>query len=194
MPQRAHYRRDARTLRAGFTLIELMVVMVIIGVVVAGTLLSLGSVGRDSELEKERDRLYALIDYVRERAALQTVEYGLRCEQGGFRFVMYDSRQALWIEDPLDESLRARTLPAGLDLSLKIEDRQIVLPKHTQASGSAAKGGRPLDLTPQIMLLSSGDLTSFKLTLARTAAGRSALLSSTPTMKVEKGDIVEKPT
>ena len=199
MPQRAHYRRDARTLRAGFTLIELMVVMVIIGVVVAGTLLSLGSVGRDSELEKERDRLYALIDYVRERAALQTVEYGLRCEQGGFRFVMYDSRQASWIEDPLDESLRARTLPAGLDLSLKIEDRQIVLPKHTQASGSAAKGsaakgGRPLDLTPQIMLFSSGDLTSFKLTLARAAAGRSALLSSTPTMKVEKGDIVEKPT
>jgi len=58
---------------AGFTLIELMVVVVIIGVVITATLLSLGATGRDSQLEQERDRLAALIDYVRERAGLQTV-------------------------------------------------------------------------------------------------------------------------
>mgnify|MGYP001480114567 CR=1 FL=1 len=83
--------RSIRLALTGFTLVELMVVIVIIGLVAAGTLLSLGSSGRDSQLEQERDRLAALIDYVRERAALQTIEYGLRCEQGGFRFVMYDS-------------------------------------------------------------------------------------------------------
>ena len=100
---------------AGFTLVEVLVVVVIIGVIITATMLSLGSTGRDSQLEQERDRLAALIEYVRERAAMQTVEYGLRCEIGAYRFVMYDSRAAKWVEDPLDETLRARTLPAGLD-------------------------------------------------------------------------------
>ena len=44
------------------------------------------------------------------------------------------------------------------------------------------------------MLYSSGDLTSFKLTLSRTGTGRSAVLSGTSAGKFEVGAIVEKPT
>jgi general secretion pathway protein H len=172
----------------GFTLVEVLVVVVIIGVVVAGMVLSIGGPGRDTQLEQERDRLGALIDYVRERAALQTIEYGLRCEAGGYRFVLYDARAAAWREDPLDESLRARTLPAGLELSLSIEDRAVVLPKRTDPKAKA-----PVDLTPQVMLFSSGELTSFKLRLARTGTGRSALLTGTAAGKLEVGGVVEQP-
>jgi len=175
----------------GFTLVELLVVVVIIGVVmVTGALLSLGATGHDSQLEQERDRLVALIGYVRDRAALQTVEYGLRCEQGGFRFVMYDTRKAQWLEDPLDDSLRARSLPPGLALTLSIEDRAIVLPRPADPSAH----GVPPDLTPQIMLFSSGELTSFRLTLARSGTGRSSTLTGTSAGKFVVGEIVERPT
>jgi general secretion pathway protein H len=177
-----------RAAAAGFTLVELMVVVVIIGVVIAGMLLSIGGPGRDTQLEQERDRLAALIDYVRERAALQTIEYGLRCETGGYRFVLYDTRAAAWREDPLDESLRARSLPAGLEISLSIEDRAIVLPKRTDPKAKA-----PVDLTPQVMLFSSGELTSFKLRLARSGTGRSALLTGTAAGKLDVGEVVEQP-
>jgi general secretion pathway protein H len=173
---------------AGFTLIELMVVVVIIGVVIAATLLSVSSTGRDSQLEQERDRLAALIEYVRERAALQTVEYGLRCETGDYRFSMYDSRTGKWVEDPLDDSLRPRTLPAGLELVLNIEDRPVVLPARTDS----ARKDAPKDLTPQVMLYSSGELTGFKLTLLRTGIGRSALLTGTPEGQLQVGAVVEK--
>ena len=174
---------------AGFTLVELMVVVVIIGVVIAGMVLSIGGPGRDTQLEQERDRLAALIDYVRERGALQTIEYGLRCETGGYRFVLYDARAAAWREDPLDESLRARALPAGLEIALSVEDRAIVLPKRTDPKVKA-----PVDLTPQVMLYSSGELTSFKLRLARTGTERSALLTGTAAGKLEVGEVVEKTT
>ncbi len=215
--------RAARRLPAGFTLIELMVVIVIIGLVAAATLLSLGGRGKDSQLEQERDRLAALIDYVRERAALQTVEYGLRCEQGGFRFLMYDNRQARWLEDPLDDALRPRKLPAGLEVALVIEGRAIVLPRSAAAASPPAATARPAaaptpgsdttqlsratqgggvtptpgtvpDLTPQVMLYSNGDLTSFKLTLSRTGTGRSTALTGSSAGKFEVGAIIEKPT
>jgi general secretion pathway protein H len=203
--------RPARHSLAGFTLIELMVVIVIIGLLAAATLLSIGGSGKDSQLEQERDRLAALIDYVRERAALQTVEYGLRCEQGAYRFLMYDNRQGLWLEDPLDDALRARKLPSGLEVALVVEDRAIVLPRSpavkppiaattqpdaaaTRLSGTTSPPGTVPDLTPQVMLYSSGDLTPFKLTLSRTGTGRSTVLTGTSAGKFEVGAIIEKPT
>jgi general secretion pathway protein H len=182
----------------GFTLIELMVVIVIIGLVSAGFLLSISATGRDSQLERERDRLSALIDYVRERAALQTVEYGLRCDQRGYQFVMYDSRQGLWAADLLDDSLRPRTLPAGLRIALSVENKAILLPAGADPDqkprrDTSVKGSLP-DLTPQLMLFSSGDLTPFKLTIERTGTGRSTVVSSSAQGKVESGAIVEAAT
>ena len=47
---------------SGFTLIEILVVLLIIGILVTGASLSLGVLGRDSALTKESDRLSALMD------------------------------------------------------------------------------------------------------------------------------------
>ena len=111
----------------GFTLLEIMVVIVIIGLVMAGVVISMGATGRDSQLEQERDRLNALISYVRERGALLTLEYGIRCGQHGYRFVYYDNRTMQWLPETLEDTLRVRHLPNGLDLQLIIEGRQVVL-------------------------------------------------------------------
>jgi len=174
--------------QGGFSLVELMVVMVIIGVLAAMAILSLGATGRDGQLEKERDRLVALIDYVRERAALQTVEYGLRCQQDGYQFVQYDTRKNLWVADDLDETLRARPLPPGLELSLSIEDRPIVLPTRAVADKKRDDAG----LTPQVMLFSSGEVSRFALQLARPAARRHVLISAGADAKVQAGELVEE--
>ena len=104
-----------------------MIVVVIIGIIVIGAVLSLGATGKDSALEQERDRLSALIAYVRERGAMLTLEYGIRCGQHGYRFVFYDNRLMQWIPESVDDTLRPRRLPAGLQFRLLIEGRPIVL-------------------------------------------------------------------
>lgn len=161
-------------------------VVVIIGVVIAGMLLSIGTTGRDSELERERDRLAGLFDYVKERAELQTLEYGLFVSPASYQFVVYDSRTRQWGEDTLDTTLAQHPLPAGLDFSLVVEGRKVVL--KTPDPDSKLKT-TIIDLTPQVMVFSSGDISDFQLTLARPQAGRTVVLGDAPDGSVTVGPL-----
>jgi len=187
------------------------VVVVIIGIVIAGTLLSLGAIGHDGQLQQERDRLTALISYVRDRGAMMTLEYGIRCGQHGYRFVYYDNRTLQWLPETLDDTLRARKLPSGLNLRLVIEGRDIVLNDNalqfdatavaaaTAAPAPSALGAPPpladqaADNAPQIMLLSNGDTNAFMLTIERSSANRSVTVQSAGDGTIQSGEIVEAP-
>jgi general secretion pathway protein H len=206
-----------RDRHAGFTLIEILVVVLIIGIISLGVLLSVTLTGRDHELETESDRLLGLVNYAREQAELQTREYGLIFHQDGYQFLAYDARRARWREVYEDEALRQRKLPDGLDVALIVEARPIVLVPTDQASPqpkepqkkikslkdvttlqdalSASQGTDPSDslkdekpLTPQVMIFSNGDLTSFEVTVERDGGARSITLSQD-----EKGQVTSKP-
>jgi len=152
----------------GFTLIEILVVMLIIGILTAGAVLSVGVVGKDSGLDKERDYLSAMFDFMREQATLQNREYGLRCFIGGYEFMVFDARTATWLHLQGEHGTRStpagvgRRLPPGLEMEVSIEGRTIVLPRVDETTQPP---------TPQIMLYSSGDLNLFELTLRRDGNG-----------------------
>lgn len=142
----------------GFTLVEILVVVVIIGVLSAGFVLSITLAGgRDGELQKESDRLYGLMQYAREQAELQTREYGIIFQDDYYEFVTYDVHRQQWRSVFEDDVLKLRKLPYGLDVKLKVETRPVVLKKPDNAQ----------DKTPQVMIFSSGDLTQFEVTLER---------------------------
>jgi len=173
-PESARARADS----AGFTLIEIMVVVVIIGVVAALMVLSFTVTGRDRELEKESDRLFALFTYTREQAELQTREYGVLFQDDGYEFLTYDVRRALWRSVPDDEALVARRLPDGLGVKLTVEARPVVLTRPKDAR----------DKTPQVMIFSNGDLTSFAATLEREGGLRSVTVTQD-----DQGQVIEQP-
>jgi type II secretory pathway pseudopilin PulG len=104
-----------------------MVVVVIIGIMAAGIVISVGITGRDSVLEKESDRAFALIKYAREKAELQTREFGLYCGDHDYQFLTFDPRKNIWRPVDEDDSLRLRNLPEGLKLRLVVEGREVVL-------------------------------------------------------------------
>ena len=81
----------------GFTLIEILVVVVILAVVTAGVLISVSTTGRDRELERESERMLALLIYTREQAEVRTREFGLLCTPAGYQFVSFDPRKNLWV-------------------------------------------------------------------------------------------------
>jgi general secretion pathway protein H len=173
-------RRAARRESAarGFTLIEILVVVVIIGILTAGFLLSVNLTGRDADLEKESARLTALVNYAREQAELQTREYGLLCEGDTYEFLSYDARRGLWRSADDDDALRARKLPIGLGLKLTVEGRAVVL-RHPVDNSTRQ---------PQVMIFSNGDLTSFEVTVERDGGRRSVSIGQD-----DKGQVVTKP-
>ena len=64
----------------GFTLVEILVVVVIMAVVIALAVLSIGTTGRDSQLDEESRRIEGLVDILHERALLEGRDFGLRIE------------------------------------------------------------------------------------------------------------------
>jgi general secretion pathway protein H len=163
---------------AGFTLIEILVVCVIIGIVSAGLLLSLNLTGRDRDLEKESQRLQVLIDYAHEQAELQTREYGIMFRDDGYQFLTYDQRHAVWRNVDEDDALTDRHLPDGLGFKLTVETRPVVLNRPDSAK----------DKTPQVMIFSNGDLTAFAATLERDGGVRSVTVTQD-----DKGHVVAQP-
>jgi len=163
---------------AGFTLIEVLVVVTIIGIITAAVVLSVSVTGRDRELEREGDRLLALFNYAREQAELQTREYGVLFQDDGYEFLAYDVRRGNWRSVFEDDALHARRLPQGLGVRLTVEARQVVLARPRDAT----------DKTPQVMIFSNGDLTSFAATLERDGGLRSVTLTQD-----DKGAVIERP-
>jgi general secretion pathway protein H len=185
-----------RTRQRGFTLIELMVVVLIIGLMAAGIVLSVGVTGRDTALERESERAFQLIKYTREKAQLQTREYGLYCGDHDYQFVTFDPRKQIWRPVDEDDALRPRELPDGLKLSLIVEGRRVVLktPDEKKAKEKKSKEEEEKELRafqPHVMIFSNGDLTSFSLTLERQDPVRSVTISSTDKGEIEAGKLIE---
>jgi len=165
--------RAARAQTSGFTLIELMVVVFIIGLIASAAVITFGGDRRDTELDKEAERINALLGYVREQAELQTRDYGIRINDHTYSFVVFDVMQNEWRTNDEDDALREREFPEGLAPSLVLEGRPIVL----NVKKDDKKKGID-DFKPQIMVFANGDLSSFEITLQREGGGEKARIYS----------------
>jgi general secretion pathway protein H len=170
-------QRAARATGGGFTLVEILVVIVIIGIVTVGALLSMSFIGPDRELHTEGDRIADLMNYAQEQGDLQTREMGLYCTDHSYKFLAFDARRNLWVPIDDDDALRARTLPDSIKLQLVVEGRDVVLASLAdEQKKSSASSSAPSTLQPHIMIFSNGDLTSFKLTLGRDGTDQTVTL------------------
>jgi general secretion pathway protein H len=162
----------------GFSLLELLIVVTIIGIFAGAAILSMGVAGRDRELEREALRLQSLLSLLREEALMQSRDYGLLFTATGYEFFLYDRINAAWLAPGNDHLLQPHALPAALRLDLVLEDRNVSLQPDFQAQASEAP-------EPQIVLLSSGELTPFEVELYRPPRDGRYILTAELTGKLE---------
>lgn len=148
---------------------EIMIVVFIIGLVTATMVITFSGDSRDTELDKEAERIEALISYAREQAELQTRDYGIRMNRLEYSFVVFDPLANEWRLPQEDDALREREIPAGLMPGLVVEGRTVVLDSRKP---------KIEDFKPQVMIFANGDLTSFEISLEREGTDDRAVIYS----------------
>lgn len=159
-----------RQLQRGFTLIEIMVVVIIVATVVSIALLSVGVVGEDNELDKERRRLATLIEMAQDDAMMQGREFGIELMRSSYRFVEFDPLTRQWAEVPYDELYRLRFLPEGVEFALYIDDKLIPLeedPQVLEDESDSMLSSSTKPYLPHLFVFASGESSVYEIRLRR---------------------------
>jgi general secretion pathway protein H len=174
----------------GFTLVEILVVMLIIAAVISLTVLSVNTTGRDSQLDEESRRIEGLVGLLHERALLEGRDFGLRIEPAAYEFVSYDTRRNRWLMMDQEREFRHRELPKGISFQLQLDSQTVVIKAIDRNLTSGDPPG------PQVAIAASGEGTPFRLILLRDATQAKAVVDGDAMGKVSRAgsNKVEKRT
>ena len=133
----------------GFTLIEILVVVVILGVLAAALTLAVGVGGGERQLARQAEQTQALVGYACEQAELTGREIGVSLNSFGYRFshLERDDWQAF-----RDGELRPRAWIANTGATLSRDGHDVEIAAQFPDK-------------PQLLCFSSGELTPFTLDL-----------------------------
>lgn len=134
----------------GFTLIEILVVVVILAVLAGALTLAAGGVGGERQLAREAARAQALIGYACEQAELVDRQIGISLNDHGYRFSRLE--RSNWLPIRTDE-LRPRQWLTGTNVALTRDGHRVLIDAQFPEK-------------PQLVCFSSGELTPFRLEMA----------------------------
>lgn len=158
--------------QAGFTLLEVMVVLTIIGMMLGIATLSTGGNEQKQEAQQQALRFIAQLDAYRDEAVFQNIDLGLALDGKSTQLLKFvdinnpnqikdktkeevsQLKEIPW--DPYEGNLKNSTeLPEQLSMGLELEDKDIDFSEYINDDG----------VNPAILFLSSDEYTPFKITL-----------------------------
>ncbi|MFD2231748.1 type II secretion system minor pseudopilin GspH [Alkalimarinus sediminis] len=138
----------------GFTLIEILVVMVLLGLLTGVAVFTLGSGKQQRELANESQRLHALLRMASEEAILSNTEIGFSITEDGYEFLQYDDKELTWSNSSV-AVLKSREFPEWVAVEFQRDGENLTILGREEEELKK----------PDMMLLSSGEVTPFTIRL-----------------------------
>lgn len=141
---------------SGFTLLELLVVIVIISVLFSFMTLTIRSSSPEDVIKEEARRFNQLIQLALDEAVLRNTEYGLKFDKNGYQFLQLEENT--WLTMDADKMLRSRELPLEMELELSVEQIDVIIGETNESPDEASEQNED-KLQPQVFLMSSEEIT-----------------------------------
>lgn len=150
----------------GFTLIEVLVVIVIIATLAGMAVLSLGNSGARA-WSGEVQRLAALLQLVADRALIDKAHYGVVLESDGYSVVRYNPTELQWqsLDEAAAKSVAARFVAHQLPDNMRLEVLEQTELPAAEATEFAAEEDSDEQPVPQFVALSSGEVLPVELAM-----------------------------
>lgn len=138
---------DAR----GFTLLELLVVVALVGILTGTVVLAIRGADAEQRLKGAAEQLAYRLELARHFALQRNREWGLYVDEEGLRFAEFDPEQSEWVRQS-QRPFGALTVDEGIEI-------------RAEAEGYAGLSERDRERLPQVLLFSSGEVTPFEIHL-----------------------------
>ena len=132
--------------KRGFTLIEVLVVLVIIGITLGFALLSFGDFGSSRRILTTAESTLTVFKNIRQQAMLESATYGLKMTSQGYQILRFSSAHH-W-------------QPASSPFLIKPQP----FPQHAIVQFKSDQKNQ----TPAVIFFSTGEITPFRLTFGTT--------------------------
>lgn len=165
--------------QSGFTLIEIMLVLVIMGLVAAYVVVNAFGSNPSDKLKTEAQRFHAIATMASDFAVLNQLEFGLVVDdkRNSYHFVTLDDDEN-WVPIESNKTFVERVLDAEYQIKLQLDgfawetedsmfNDNTLFDETLSVSSDSVQIGKDEDIPPpppQVMFLSSGDITAFTLT------------------------------
>ena len=135
---------------AGFTLVELLVVVVMVGILMGTVVLGFTGVDTEQRLKGGAEQLAYTVEMARQYALQRNREWGLYVDPDAIQFVEFDPEAQSWIEQT-DRPFGDLELPPNVRLWVEAEGFEQLAKDDDQ------------DELPDVILFSSGEVTPYTI-------------------------------
>ena len=155
---------------AGFTLLEVMLVVLLMGVAATAVTFTMGDSGPKQTLTKAAEQFIASVDLVLDETVLSGQFLGVVVDEDKYQFVIYQDEKWQPLQD--DRLLSSRQMKPEISLSLVLEGLPLVQEDEEDESffdepfeeaDVGLESGNKKPIEPQILLFPSGEMSSFDL-------------------------------